>query len=186
MEKKLFIAIKINPSIELYNIISDIKNTFKYEKINWVDKENTHLTLRFLGKTEEDKISIISEQLDKICKKNAAFELTIKQLGVFPNFKKPRIMWFGFLENKELITLQSQINELFKEMNFKHDNFKYKPHFTVGRIKFLKNRKLLNQQIKKYSEQKLQTFEVTEFNLYESVTVEGEVEYKIIDNFKLV
>ena len=183
--KKLFIAIKINPSIEFYNIISDIKNTFKNEKIKWVNKDNTHLTIRYLGNTEEENISQISEQLNNICKNHAAFELTIKKLGVFPNFKKPRVMWFGFSESKELIALHLQINELFKELNFKHDNFKYNPHFTIGKIKFLKNRKLLNQQIKENLNKEFQTFEVKEFNLYESISVEGKIEYKIIDNFKL-
>ena len=185
MKKRLFIAIKINPSDEFFNAVSDIKNSFSNEKIVWTSGKAIHITLRFLGDTDMEKIPIIIEKLREASLNISSFEFNIQRLGVFPNINRPRVIWLGLSDSIKLLSLHNNINDLVKELDFKHDKHKFRPHITLGRIKFLKNRKNLNKQIKDYSNQTFQNIVVNEFYLYESILPPLEKEYKIIEEFKL-
>ena len=63
---RAFIAVDISPEIrkELIRIQSELKNSLK-GNISWVEPENIHLTLRFLGQ-------ITDKQLEEIKKRSAA------------------------------------------------------------------------------------------------------------------
>jgi 2'-5' RNA ligase len=47
--KRLFIAVPVQPSPALISLTGELKKALKNEKINWVDLQNMHFTLQFLG-----------------------------------------------------------------------------------------------------------------------------------------
>ena len=66
--KRIFIAVKIDPGETLMKMISDFKTGLKDERIKWTETENFHITLAFLGETEEDKIKAIGKMLREYVK----------------------------------------------------------------------------------------------------------------------
>jgi len=53
---RTFIAIKITPEKRLTELFTNLKNALKSEEIRWVDTNNLHLTLRFLGETSPEQV----------------------------------------------------------------------------------------------------------------------------------
>ena len=56
---RTFIAIKIKPEKELKAFFVNAKRSFLNESIRWVDENNLHLTLRFLGETTNEQVQKI-------------------------------------------------------------------------------------------------------------------------------
>jgi 2'-5' RNA ligase len=85
--KRIFIAVKIDPGETLLNVISSFKTGLKDEQIKWTESENFHITLAFLGDTEDAKVKAIYNMLRPTCEGFGEFEIMIKGAGVFKNFR---------------------------------------------------------------------------------------------------
>ncbi|GAI77066.1 unnamed protein product, partial [marine sediment metagenome] len=73
-------------------------------KVRWVKKENIHLTLIFLGEIAEDVIDQVKERMQTVSKNHKAFNMALQGTGVFPSFRRPRVLWVGVSpESKEPI-----------------------------------------------------------------------------------
>ena len=65
--KRIFIALKVVPGDVLLRMLSSLKSLLGNEKIKWVDPENIHLTLAFLGDTEDERIKVAGIMLKNAC-----------------------------------------------------------------------------------------------------------------------
>ena len=183
--KRTFVAIRINISKQTAAFFNDIKFLLKDEKIKWVDPWNMHLTLFFLGDTEEKLIPEISEELKLELKGIRSFKLKCKKLGLFKNINNPRVLWFGLEEEQELLELKLKVDNVIKSFGYRVENKKFVPHLTLGRVKFLKNKRLLESIVEKYKDQTIQEFEVGELIFYESkLTPKGSV-YSVLNKIML-
>ncbi len=106
------------------------------EKISWTKPENIHLTLKFLGDTDESKIDDIANIISGIASEYPAFRLNVSDLGVFPNFRRPRVLWVG-LPNPPaaLLEIAEKIESGLAEMGFAKEARPFSPHLTIGRVK---------------------------------------------------
>ncbi len=168
-KKRLFIAVKIEISKELKNFIVALKKELSNEKIKWVDFKNFHITLKFLGDTPENLIPQIEKALKNLSKNFHKFEMQLQGVGVFKDIANPRVLWIGLESNETLKELYQQIEENLETLGFKKENRNFSPHLTIGRIKFLKNKKGLLEKILKNCDKKWNKFEVKNFILYESI-----------------
>ncbi|MEA3451366.1 MAG: RNA 2',3'-cyclic phosphodiesterase [Bacteroidota bacterium] len=139
MTKKTFVAIKISPDNNLKNIYQKIKLDFQNDNIKWIDFNNFHITLKYLGVTKVDKIEEISSVLEKSISRFSNFELVIKNFGVFPTIKSSRVFWLGIEKNKTLLDLQKEINISLKNFGFPVEKREFKPHLTIARPKVIEN-----------------------------------------------
>ncbi len=105
--KRLFLAVDINPGEALINAYDDIRHTLRMEKINWVRKDQMHLTLAFLGDTEENMIPGLVSGMETVAKAHHSFHLTIAGLGVFRNMHDPRVIWTGCKSEQEFQEIKS-------------------------------------------------------------------------------
>ena len=62
---RTFIGIDIKPSDDLLGVFYKLKNVLKDDSIKWVDTSTLHLTLLFLGETENNQVNQISIELEK-------------------------------------------------------------------------------------------------------------------------
>ncbi len=104
--------------------------------VRWVAPENIHLTLRFLGDTAEDKLPLISQELDNITSDFQPFKLYLNELGCFPNRKRPRVVWAGISgELKRLNALQKRIETAVQSLGWQGEKRPFRAHLTIGRVK---------------------------------------------------
>ena len=104
-----------------------------------------HLTLKFLGEVQQNKVEEIISILKTI--KFQQFEVHIDSVGIFPTENYIRVVWVGLKPEEKVIKLQSQIDESLKEMFRKEKGFE--PHITLCRVKHPQDKKLFVEQVRK-------------------------------------
>lgn len=102
----------------------------------WVEQENLHLTLLFLGEVEYTDVPRISETVRQVAAKHASFAMTIAGAGCFPNPRRPRVLWVGVQEGKEqVIALHDDLEGALERLGcYRREERRYQPHLTLGRI----------------------------------------------------
>ena len=100
--------------------------------VRWVAVSNLHFTLKFLGDIEEDKLADIGDALAERLRPFPRCTINAKGLGVFPDPKRPRILWVG-LAGSEPIALASLVEGTLEPLGFMPDTRSLKPHLTIGR-----------------------------------------------------
>lgn len=171
---RIFIAIEIPDEIK--KEIIEIQKHLPAFKRKLTEEENLHLTLKFLGEIEENKIEEVKKRLREI--KFKSFEAEIDKIGFFD--KRDRgIIWLN-LTNCE--NLQKEIDQKLKGL-FEVEK-RFMSHLTIARTKLIKNKKEFLEELKKIKIQK-NNFFVKEFKLIESKLSEKGSEYSVIEDYKL-
>ncbi len=183
--KRIFIAIKIVPGEMLLNLISSFKAVLNGERIKWTELENIHLTLVFLGDTEEEKIRSIRKMLTLKCKGSGYFDLVLSGAGLFKSISDPRVIWAGTKASEGLIKLNRNIKAGLSEAGILIEDRPFNPHLTIGRIKSIRDKEALAAMIGKFQDIEIQIIPVNEVILYESILKLTEPVYSPIDKFLL-
>ncbi|MBN2520200.1 MAG: RNA 2',3'-cyclic phosphodiesterase [Bacteroidales bacterium] len=187
MTKRIFLGVKIPVEEKLLNVLNEIKTTLKNDYIKWVEINNLHLTLLFLGDVHEEIIPDIISKLKIIENKVSNFKITFKNIGVFKNVYHPRVIWIGIEPIEEMQELKAEIDELITKtgLNIKSEE-KFHPHLTIGRPKNIKDPSKLKLLIDDYEGVILQEVDITKFQLFESkLTPKGPI-YSVIQDYLLV
>ena len=133
---RLFIAIEIPAEIksQISSLIQDLKAS--NADVRWEQVEKLHITLKFLGDTEEELLPKIVLLLDEVAAKSSRFSLTYSGLGCFPNKREPRIIWVG-TENRDgvLLTIDNSIEDAMASLGFEKEKRAFHAHVTIGRVK---------------------------------------------------
>jgi len=183
--KRTFIAIKTAISEESEALLNHLKRELKDEKIRWVDTNNLHLTLFFIGDTSEELINEIKKKLMTELNNVKSFKLSCKGLGVFRNVYNPKAIWFGFEDSMSLDRLKNNLNQALKDLGFEIEEKIFKPHLTIGRTKHIKNKNKLKELMSSNENVKIQDFYIKEVSFYESILTSKGATYKVIDTFLL-
>jgi RNA 2',3'-cyclic 3'-phosphodiesterase len=183
--KRIFIAVKVNPEGELLRMFSSLKAILAGENIKWVDPANIHLTLVFLGNTDEKKITILKSMLSNTCSGFGEFDFNLTGTGVFKNIRDPRVLWVGIRSMERLIQLNKIISEGLKLNGLETEERQFKPHLTLGRVKSVRNIENLKSVLEKYSDQQLQVIHVNEVVLFESILMQTGPIYKPLGKYHL-
>ena len=133
---RLFIAMPLPQKAEeeLEKIIFLLKQ--KGGHVKWVAPKNVHLTVRFLGDTEEHLVDDLSALINTMAGKFDPVASAIVQLGAFPNLRSPRIIWAGLRGNTEVLAkLAGQVELAVRELRFKKEPKQFKAHLTLGRVR---------------------------------------------------
>ena len=133
---RLFIACPLPSEVKatLGEITDDLRA--RGGSVKWVDSINLHLTIRFLGNTEENLLPKIKAAIDHHAPTVALVNATIDRLGAFPNLRRPRVIWAG-LNNAvaPLKSLTANIELAMQDLGFEPEKKGFKPHLTIGRVK---------------------------------------------------
>ena len=150
---RTFIAIEL--SSEIKESLAQAQSHLKYAgaDVKWVTPENIHLTLKFLGEIPEEKCENVKAALDEIAKTTASFELSIKDIGAFPNIEFPRVIWIGLDKGaKESTELAAKVDEALSKLGFAKETRPFAAHLTIGRIRSAKNKEALKEKVLGYGD----------------------------------
>ena len=104
--------------------------------VRWVQPETSHLTLHFLGETERERAELVRLALPDVVAAHEPFDLRTAALGVFPNFRRPRVLWLGLHGPvHRLQTLQNDVGGALQPLGFTVGDEPYHPHITLGRVR---------------------------------------------------
>lgn len=132
---RTFIALEI-PADALEKIVQMRNENYTgYENVRWEPEEKLHITLKFLGDTEEKLIEKISDKLITAVPSYNSLMLSFNEFGIFKREGKPKIFWVGLNPNDELKRLAADVENICSEFSFEKEKREFKPHITLLRIK---------------------------------------------------
>jgi 2'-5' RNA ligase len=185
-KKRLFLAISLPEARrrELVNIQDELKRRLSPRAVKWVEEENLHITLVFLGETPFSRVTIIKDKLSEI--EASSFSLRLSRLGFFPDERKPRVVWVGLTgEVEKLQALYNNIRKVLKNEGIFFDQ-KFYPHVTLGRVRLGYHIRLtLNKKIERILKLS-KKFQVEEFSLMESILTDQGPRHIALKKFPLV
>ena len=183
--KRLFAAVRIHPSQEFLNTYHSLKSGLKFAEIKWVKPEIIHITLKFFGETEEDRIPEISRVLNEVAARHMPFSSEIADVGIFGSAYSPKVIWFGIDRSEPLKALANDVLASVEEIGWERDRQNFVPHLTIGRIKYVPDKRLFQQMIDRHKKTRMQEFRVAEFHLYESILNHSGPTYHILEKYTL-
>jgi len=132
-----FIAIELPD--ELKEGLAQLEAQLKLGKpssVKWVDPSSIHLTLKFLGNIAVDRISAITQAMEKATQGISPFHLEVTGLGVFPNLKRVQVAWVGIGgEIDKLGQIQQRIESSLAPLGFTAESRPFTPHLTLARLR---------------------------------------------------
>lgn len=181
---RLFIAVKLDGNI--MKNISDFMKKLPDTKggVKWVETENIHLTLKFLGEVNEDRLGEIKNQLSKI--KVEQMNLKSKGTGAFPTLSRPRVFWIGLEgETNQLKSMAKEIDEKLNKLGFEKEARAFSAHITIGRVKTHANEDVLTF-LKNHIDKEFGEMVIDCFYLIQSILKKEGPKYKVLETFKSV
>jgi len=175
---RVFIAIDLPDSIK-DRIYQEIKN-IKGVRGKFVEKENLHITLKFLGELQPNLVEKIKKELEII--KFQKFEIEVYGFGNFNN----RVLWFGIKRGYEkIMELKNEIDNILKKFNFMPDN-EFHPHITILRIKEILSKEDYYHTLEKLKNVEIGKFLVESFSLKQSILRSEGPLYLDIKRYQLI
>jgi 2'-5' RNA ligase len=136
--QRLFIAITLSADllVALTSAQRQLQRKLAAQPLRWARPEGIHLTLKFLGDTDPARIPDITDALSRAAAKHAPFELPVGGLGMFPNAKRPTVLWVGVHdEAHHLRRLAAGVDKALARLGWQREKRAFNGHLTLARVK---------------------------------------------------
>jgi len=140
MEVRAFLAIDLPKDLKkkLHSLNQgDVQPEAQGFKIKWVEEENFHITLRFLGEVKTKVLKKMYKDLEEKLKGFPSFKLSLRDVGFFKRGEVPKVVWIGLSESQILPEVVHTINKTFKKYGFPLPKEDFHPHITLFRVKHI-------------------------------------------------
>jgi RNA 2',3'-cyclic 3'-phosphodiesterase len=153
--------------------------------IRWVRENQFHLTMAFLGTVDESRVAEISAATEPIVRRYSPFSVKITGVGVFPDWRKIRVVWLGLRDAGALVQLGGDVGETCATLGFPQRPFR--AHLTIGRITGPLSAEQKVSLSKALAVHKHETypFDVSRVLLMRSVLSPAGSEYSVLASFPL-
>ena len=151
---RLFTAINLSDRSRqlLLDKVNILKNNIEQD-LKWVDPENWHVTLKFLGDTKKEKAEKVKEDITQIASFNKSFPVILNKVGAFPHLNHPKVLYVGVNEGfAELTQIQEKLENKLYERGYSRENRRYTPHLTLARSRKNTNFNILSDKLKNFAE----------------------------------
>lgn len=131
-----FLAFELPPDIR--SVVSRVSKEVRASRmdVKWVNVENIHLTIVFLGSVEEEIIHRMAGHIEKTCREYSSFDVRLEGMGLFPDIRRPRVIWLGLGGSIDRMSrFRDDIQEGLEPFGIKKEDRAFKPHITLGRFR---------------------------------------------------
>ncbi len=170
---RTFIALSVPPEAQqsLAPAVQHLSATVP-GAVRWIDLDGLHLTLKFLGNVDAGRVDGITQGMRQACREPCPFELSLSALGVFPDARRPRVVWAGVRGDLgQLVELQGDVETAMAGLGFAPEKRPFAPHLTLGRVRDRatdSQRRLLGSAVAAWSIEAPQPWLVEEVRLVRS------------------
>jgi len=136
--QRLFIAINLPQDLltALMTTQRQLQRRLAGHPLRWSRPEGIHLTLKFLGDVDPARIPAIAETLNRAAARHAPFELPVGRLGMFPNARRPNVLWVGVRdEGNRLRRLAADVDKALANLGWQREKRPFSGHLTLARVK---------------------------------------------------
>jgi 2'-5' RNA ligase len=138
MEKtvRAFVAVETSSDIrgKARRLIADLAATTA--NVKWVDPDNLHFTLKFLGDVPLLEVHAICTAVAEAVGDLPPFDVLARGAGAFPTLERPRTLWLGVDEGADAMReLHDAVERGLAPYGFRHEQRRFRPHLTLGRVR---------------------------------------------------
>jgi 2'-5' RNA ligase len=102
--------------------------------VKWVEPENLHWTLQFLGDVEQLEIPALCAAVAAAALEIDCFDLEARGAGAFPGPDRPRTLWLGAGGGAQaMVALHSALQRKLDKLGYRAEHRRFVPHLTLGR-----------------------------------------------------
>jgi 2'-5' RNA ligase len=138
-EKMIRTFLALDPPEEILREIGRVQNRLQrvvHGDLRWVRPEAIHLTLKFFGDIPESAVADIAAVVEKAAVREVPFSFAIGGAGVFPDQRRPRVLWLGMSGDvPRLLSFQQGLEGELGMVGFPGEERPFRPHLTLARIK---------------------------------------------------
>ncbi len=133
---RLFVSLAINQDIKEKIMAFQKELRPDLRGLSFVKEEAMHLTLKFLGEVQDENYEAVVNVIKNAGQLDRPFKIEVLGAGVFPNWKKPKVIWVGVreLENR-LENLAEEFEKSFELVGIARESRKFVPHLTIARVR---------------------------------------------------
>jgi len=183
---RTFIAIDLDEALKksLAALVDELRPLAG--NVRWVGNSGMHLTLKFLGEIPEEDAAGISSVLGEIAGRHRPFPLLLQGTGAFPPGRRnPRVFWVGAVPVPGLVSLQEEIEREMEKRGFERERRPFRPHLTLGRVKFPSPLDGLLQELQRHQERMFGEMNVRRFVFFQSILKPSGAEYTVLKELAL-
>ena len=164
---RAFLAIR--PADEVIEKLLELQSTLgdAGADVRWVARDALHLTVHFLGDVREHELPEIERGLREGLHALAPFDVECRGLGLFPNQKRPRVVWVG-LAGDGIVRLAESVETVLSPLGFPPEERDFTPHITLGRMRSARGTEGLVRALKTHAELGFGMSRIEQVILYKS------------------
>ena len=180
---RLFVAIEIPEGIRAAYValLEELRGISPHAK--WVPAENLHVTLKFLGHTDPEKLGALQNVLAAV-RSEQPVTLEFHGLGFLPNEKRPRVFWAGIEASVNLQLLVADIDQAAHQLGFPLEDRSFTPHLTLARFDPPGIAPKLREAIHTQESQTFGSLTTSDFHLVESKLKRAGAEYTTVQTVR--
>lgn len=167
---RCFIAIDIDQPLrrEIARLQDDLRRQVdvKSSEAKWVEPDNIHLTLKFLGEVRDREITDVCRLLEQTAADHPPFSLDVQGVGTFG--RPARVLWIGIAPHDALAALQQDLDQRLADAGWPKDEKKFSAHLTLCRIKSPRAAKAIQNAARDRAAQQLGSVSVDSVCVYKS------------------
>ena len=137
---RTFIALELPDDVRTVLAAAQQELQAAQADVSWTRPESLHLTLKFLGEIEAGQVGAVSEACARSVAGSGPFKLSVRDVGMLPNAKQPRVFYAGLRgETETLMQVQARLEGALAALGFAKESRAFRPHITLGRVKSARN-----------------------------------------------
>ena len=183
---RAFIALDISRKVlsEIDNFVSEVEG--RLPGARWVNLQNLHLTLRFLGESEEGTLTALSRTVESVGARYRPFTLELRGVGFFPNPRRPRVFWAGVYEPSGVLgELHNEIEASARKHGFEPETRNFAPHLTLARFRNPRPHRGFVEVGQEFEGKVFGVSPIGEVVLYRSILKREGAEYQVLQRYPL-
>jgi len=188
-EKNIRAFLAIEPPEDILQILSRLQEKLKREisgRISWTKPQSQHLTLKFFGDISTKDTKNICSAVENRIASLSPLKLKIEKIGVFPDARRPRVLWCGVTgDGEKLSALQKQLEGDFEGIGFPGEDRPFRSHLTLGRVKESHGFDGISEALTKYKSFAAGVFECRQLILFQSKLLPQGAVYTKLAEFTL-
>ncbi len=187
MQRKIFIAIAIDEKAKKYIDKKIDKIRDKLEVMRWIDRDNYHITLSFLGYLEDDDLMELCPRIAEVLDGTEIFDIHLNKIILAPSKENPKMIWLVGDKNQQLIELRYKIEQVISNIETclpagKVEKKEFRPHINLGKLKGAKLKEDAVESADEIEREIDLLIPVTGVKIFESKTEKRRQHYFTIDS----